>query len=183
MEWRLIAGAGAHPRASCPVSVVVPDLAPDTPLLLREADSGREVPCQVGRGAVWWLLDELPAGRTRAYRMTTRSEPAASDPGCGLHDRTGEAVDFRIGGEPFTSYQYGARWTRPFLHPVLGPGGRRVTRAYPMEDAEGESTDHPHHKGVWVAHGDANGVNDWADSPGHGRIVHRRFDELASGPV
>ena len=30
-----------------------------------------------------------------------------------------------------------------------------------MEHVEGESRDHPHHKGLWIGYGDVNGVNFW----------------------
>jgi hypothetical protein len=40
-----------------------------------------------------------------------------------------------------------------------------VTRRFPQEMAEGESRDHPHHRGLWIGYGDVNGVNFWENEP------------------
>ena len=183
MEWRLTVAAGAHDRKLCPVRALVPELGVGMTARLYEVESGREVACQVDASQVTWLLLELPKGVVQSYRLVAGGEPAAAVEGFGVRDRPEEALDFTVGGKLFTSYHYAATWARPFFHPVVGPGGKRVTRSYPMEDVEGESRDHPHHKGIWVAHGDVNGVDDWSEAPGHGRIVHREFESIVGGPV
>lgn len=43
---------------------------------------------------------------------------------------------------------------RPYIHPVLTPGGHVVT--------EIATADHLHHLGIWFAHEDIDGVNFWA---------------------
>ena len=58
-----------------------------------------------------------------------------------------------------------------------------MTRAYPMEETEGETSDHTHHRGVWVAHGDVNGTDNWSEAGNHGRQVHKSFDYIIEGPV
>ena len=46
----------------------------------------------------------------------------------------------------------------PYFYPIYSPSGKIVTRHYPMKkDVAGESQDHPHHRGLWFAHGDVNG--------------------------
>lgn len=66
-----------------------------------------------------------------------------------------------IGGEPFATINY-VDVARPFIYPLYGPGGVQMLRNYPMvEGVEGESSDHPHHTGVWFGHGDMNGVDIW----------------------
>jgi hypothetical protein len=52
-----------------------------------------------------------------------------------------------------------------------------------VANIEGEKHDHHHHKSVYTAHGDVNGVDDWSEEAGHGRIVHKGFKQLVSGPV
>ncbi|MBI2950746.1 PmoA family protein, partial [bacterium] len=47
----------------------------------------------------------------------------------------------------------------------------------------GDKLDHHHHRSVWIAHGEVNGVNNWAENPGHGRTKHTGFDALESGPI
>jgi hypothetical protein len=68
-------------------------------------------------------------------------------------------------------YHFGAELARPYLAPLLAPGGLRVTR-----DPD-EVEDHPHHPGVWVGHRDVDGIDHWTGFPGHGRIVHRAFTD------
>jgi Methane oxygenase PmoA len=76
---------------------------------------------------------------------------------------------FRHGGALVARYRFGPETARPYIEPLLAPGGARVTRA------PGEAADHPHHHGVWVGHRDVDGVDHWTGLPGHGRIVHRGF--------
>ena len=58
-----------------------------------------------------------------------------------------------VDGTLFTEYRYGHYVCRPYLCPVLTPGGQRLTRGYPAEEVEGENQDHYHHRGIYVAHG------------------------------
>jgi len=71
-----------------------------------------------------------------------------------------DRIRVRLGEDLFTEYVFRGV-PRPYLAPVLGPGGVRMTRAYPMADVAGESRDHPHHTGLWWAHGAINGVDLW----------------------
>lgn len=77
----------------------------------------------------------------------------------------GEVVEVEIGHKPFTSF-YTSGVPKPFLHPVRSASGKVVTRRYPMEKVEGETTDHPHHRGIWFTHGDVNGWDFWINEPG-----------------
>ena len=47
------------------------------------------------------------------------------------------------------------------MYPLRAPSGTVVTRGFPMEKIEGESTDHPHQRAVWFAHDNVNGVDYW----------------------
>jgi hypothetical protein len=42
-----------------------------------------------------------------------------------------------------------------------------------MDTKEGENQDHKHHKSLWVAHGDVNGVDLWSEEPGYGTQAQR----------
>ena len=70
-------------------------------------------------------------------------------------------VRVALNGQPFTEYRY-TGVSRPFLYPILGPDGEHFTRRWPQEEVGGEK-DHPHHRGMWWAHGDANGVDFWSE--------------------
>jgi hypothetical protein len=98
-------------------------------------------------------------------------------------------VKWQIGGEPVTQYHFRG-FPRPIFWPVLAPGGLPLTRAWPMTKPAppGGSTDHIHQKSLWFCHGDVipegiklkdkikgvEGVDFWAEAPGHGKIVVTR---------
>jgi hypothetical protein len=100
------------------------------------------------------------------------------------------AVD--IDGKPFTVfYVGGADLNRPYLHPLRSASGKIVSRSFPAGQLPGETTDHPHHAGLFYGHGDVNGYNYWAvqnvarpqppDSPNFGRIVLQKIASVKSG--
>jgi hypothetical protein len=95
-------------------------------------------------------------------------------------------VDFLAGKDLVARYQIGKDYAKPIFWPLLAPGGVRVTRAWPMEEAKpGESKDHPHQQSAWFCHGDVipegidvkakirgiEGVDFWSIAKGHGWIV------------
>ena len=85
-----------------------------------------------------------------------------------------------LDGELFTEYDY-QTYAKPILYPVNGPGGISMMRNHPMrKGVEGEADDHPHHKSIWFAHGDVNGISFWHEK---GRIVHQRVLELVADPT
>jgi hypothetical protein len=92
-----------------------------------------------------------------------------------------DRLRIEIGGQLFSEYVYqGAR--RPYMYPIIGPGGQAMTRNWPMKSPEGEEHDHPHHKSLWFSHGEVNKVNFWADEGANlGLIVHEKFSKIESG--
>jgi hypothetical protein len=51
-----------------------------------------------------------------------------------------------------------------------------------MDPQKGDDEDHPHHKSLWVAHGDVNGADLWGEEAGHGYEEHNEFTRVISGP-
>ena len=90
-------------------------------------------------------------------------------------------VRVEIDGALFTEYHY-RNVARPYLYPVIGPGGESMTRDWPMVKTTNEPQDHVHHKGLWFAHGDVNGIDFWSEQKAFGKTVHSKFLQLASGP-
>jgi len=87
-----------------------------------------------------------------------------------------------IGGELFTEYHFKGA-PHVYFYPLIGPGGARMTRDYPMiPDSKGEDHDHPHHRSLWYSHGSVNGRRFLVRTPGAGQIVHDKFLEIKSGP-
>lgn len=70
-------------------------------------------------------------------------------------------IDVEIDGKPYTTFFYGPEAPKTYLSPLRAPSGTIVTRAFPMDKVEGESTDHPHHRGLWFAHSSVNGWDYW----------------------
>ncbi len=62
--------------------------------------------------------------------------------------RERDRLQVLLAGKPFTSFHYGARWSKPFLHPVRSASGIVISRGFPLEPREGESADHPWHRGI-----------------------------------
>ncbi len=85
---------------------------------------------------------------------------------------TDKAAEISLDGKLFTRYVF-AGAPKPFFYPVIGPTGKAVTRAYPMEKVAGESSDHPHQRSIWFTHGAVNGVDFWSETPAAGKQVQR----------
>lgn len=107
---------------------------------------------------------------------------------------TGGAV-VKIDGEFFTEYVVDQA-NKPYLWPIIGPGGQTMTRAYPMKTVEGEQHDHPHHRGLCFGHENIGGYDTWAeratfgDKPNAkseervkhlGAIKHRELKDIQAG--
>lgn len=101
-------------------------------------------------------------------------------------------ISISIDGQPFSEFYIGASYPKPFLAPLRSATGLIVTREYPMKSVEGESRDHPHHRGLWIGYGNVNGVNFWenemnvpntdAETPKQqGRIVLRGVNGIKPG--
>ena len=94
-----------------------------------------------------------------------------------------------IDGKPFTAFFIGADNAKPYLHPLRTASGKIVTRGFPMDTVEGESKDHPHHRGLWFTHGDVNNIDFWGNeksqqgsvSGGKGYVVTKKVADLKSG--
>jgi hypothetical protein len=109
-------------------------------------------------------------------------------------DKDIHGVAVMVDGQLFADYVIGNA-PKPVVWPIVGPTGKEMTRAYSMKHVVGEKTDHPHQRSLWFTHGDVNGFDFWAESPGdgapienakpghprfkgHGSIVHREYLKL-----
>lgn len=135
------------------------------------------------------IRPEFPVSQTEATPASKRGQKSVASGadrqkrGSGISFRQEPGrIDILIDGKPFTSYHYQG-FNKPIFLPVRAPNGAIVTRGYPIiPDIEGEAKDHPHQKGIWLTHGDVNGVDFWTEGMNTGRIIHRDFHILeASG--
>jgi len=145
-------------------------------------EDGQVRPAQIvrsdkGKASVVWLEAELPANTQRAYRIQVSPNPAQPTV---VLTKEEKWVTVSANGQLFTRYYFTPEFAKPFCFPLVGPNGKVLTRGFPVEPREGETRDHPHHKGFWVAHGDVNGHDLWSE---RSKIVHRNFEALESGPL
>ncbi len=184
MERRIVVNAGNHDRNFCPVNVLLPTKIAQATLY---DEKGEEVPCQLEPSGeqtqLSFIVKRLGAGGTAEYALKEGKKPRSAEKAeLGQKENM---VDVRISGRHFTTYHYGGKdFVRPYLFPVVAPCGAKVTRSYPMiQGVPGETSDHRHHRSIWIAHGDVNKVDNWSEEKGHGATVHREFLSRISGPV
>lgn len=136
-----------------------------------------------GHGSPW--LVAVTTACMALVASVTRGGPVA-EAGLGTVKLTPapDRVLVTIGGEPFTEYLFdGPDRGKPVLAPMLGPGGVRFNRSWPLgPDVPGEPHDHPHHECMWFAHGDVNGHDFWQGKDG-ARIVHAGFERIAGDTI
>lgn len=148
---------------------------------LRDMATGRVFPAQKDGAEFVVILDGLEAGKRR--RLTTLAQCERPQQVV-AREAAGGALALSLPEGPLTTYHCGPYVPRPFFFPLFGPGGKAVTRSYPMKDVPGEAKDHPHHRSFWTAYGEVNGTDDWSEAPGkHGFIRHGKFEKIESGPV
>ncbi len=183
--WRLQVQAGPRPRNGCPIDVPAAERMADGPYVLT-ADEGPPVPAWCSGGRLLAVLPQLAAGETRSY--TAEARPAGAwRPGGATAEVAltpaddGAAIEVAIGGAAFATLRLRAG-PKPFLHPVRAPGGLSVVRGWPVAPREGDSTDHPHHRGAWVGHGDVNGADTWEERPGRAGSISVESVRATSGP-
>jgi len=190
---KLVVHAGNHNREYCPVTASIERLTTEGgPVCARLLDAAGQpkgcAPAQVDvkddASRVTFVVERLDAATSATYELAPCEDPesfACKHGAVELKDAPGERIDVLIRDALFTSYNYNAdKWVRPFLHPVIGPFGKRVTRDI---ESEGREFDHFHHKSIYVAHGNVNGANCWDEMPGHGNVVHDAFRRAEGGPV
>lgn len=79
-----------------------------------------------------------------------------------------DSVQVSIGGKVFTTYYFGSNSPKPYVSPLRSAQGTVVTRGFPMRtDIPGERHDHPHHRAMFFAHGDINGIDFWGEGGGN----------------
>ncbi|MPY90419.1 MAG: transmembrane prediction [Luteitalea sp.] len=92
-------------------------------------------------------------------------------------------IEVAIDGRPFTAFHYSTTWDKPFLHPLRAPSGLVITRGFPLEEIEGETTDHRWQRGIFLGHDSINGVDFWRERSRDktGRMVCRSTPTTRAG--
>jgi len=77
---------------------------------------------------------------------------------------SGNKIEIRIGGKPFTTFLYPDTLEKPVLYPLRSANGTLVTRGFPLAPRPADPTDHPHHIGLWFNFENLNGLDFWNNS-------------------
>jgi len=162
-----------------PVEIPLPAgmAVPSGALQLEDMETGLALPAQMDGETLVALLPAVEGGMNRQFRLAA----AAAGGSVQLKEEGPHQLAIILPEGPFTAYNFDPKEPRPFFFPVHGPGGKMVTRSYPMKDVEGEEKDHPHHRSFWTAYGEVNGVDDWSQMPNHGWIKHQKFTDKKQG--
>ena len=98
-------------------------------------------------------------------------------------------VEVFIDQQLLTAYIYPETIKKPVLFPLLTASGKSLTRGFPLDPQPWERVDHPHHVGMWLNHGDTEGLDFWNNSdsipenrrPHYGTIFHQSIEEIKDG--
>ncbi len=169
--------------APTPVRFAAPTGGASGDWVLRHEGSGARHPAQPDGDGVVAMLPKLTPGKHR-FQL----EQGSAGGRVSLKEESPTEIGIHLPEGHFTTYRFAAETARPYFYPVHGPGGKRVTRDYPMQDIEAEKAakdqDHPHHRSFWTAYDETNGVNNWAETAGkHGWTRHVRFEAREQGPA
>ena len=101
-------------------------------------------------------------------------------------EATEDKISVEINGRPFTTFRSGEEAHKPYFYPLLTASGKPVTRAFPMEKVEGDPTDHPHQRSLWIGAEQVSGMDFWEiessyNRPRKGSIVFQHVLETKSG--
>jgi hypothetical protein len=98
-------------------------------------------------------------------------------------EKTDRGVTVNLDGKLFTEFLIKSG-KKPILWPIIGPTGKPMTRAFPMDEAGAvakDQRDHPHHRSFWFSHGDVNRADLWTEGDRSGSTEHREFVEVSGG--
>jgi hypothetical protein len=90
-----------------------------------------------------------------------------------------DGIVINIDGKLFTKYVTKGEGGKPYFWPVIGPTGKRMTRAYPMGDVEGERQDHVHHRSIWFGHDHINDSNTWHETATFTEQYKKKPEQMA----
>ena len=103
----------------------------------------------------------------RSQQDTESAASATAVEGVTL-SRFDDRVKIALDGKPFTNFYYQQKWDKPFLYPIRTVSGIAISRGFPVQPREGETHDHPWHRGLWYGHGDINGEDFWREQSDKG---------------
>ena len=185
---KIMIHAGAHRHRWCPVSVEIPEHVVEKSSLQLLLDNRpvefQLLPTDNGAAKLAWIIDSLPLKGERIYLLCTAETeaPVEESQNVEIVQKSVGKLDVLLDGEGFSTYNYGSDVVRPFFYPIYAEASLGITRNWPMvEGVPGETDDHPHHKGLYTAQGEVNGIDNWGE--GDGSQIHKKFVETYVGSI
>ena len=133
-------------------------------------------------------IEVLEAGAELSLEVRPAQRPDASR-GIEVRDQpeNGRLV-VNYSGFLQTIYHYGRENFKPRFYPLTAPCARMGDidgdeTVYPKSIADDSPPDHIWHRSLWYACGDLNGIDFYLENGGEGRIVHKEFSDVFSGPL
>jgi hypothetical protein len=162
--------------------------------LTPDSGSGKELIAEVftdrGGRYVAASVHDVPLGSSVRYRLEPSSLKLPQDAGVAFNPN-GSDLEISYGAMPSgripVMTHRSASGPKPYMYPLFGPDGVKITRAFPMADVAGEDRDHFHQRSLWFTHGNVNGFDFWASdplnkpSPKFGSIKETSRDVVTSG--
>src|SRR5687768_8607765 len=149
-DYTITVTARNHDYVEAPVRAVIEKPSPADFGSATLTRSGIVIPVQArkigDKAEMLFIVDSLKKGESQKLSLTlepTRRNPPA--PNVQITE-SGKNLEIKVHGEPFTTYDTTTGPNKPYFYPILAPGGKRVTRRYPVEIVSGEERDHPHHR-------------------------------------
>jgi len=181
---QITVSAGKHNRRQTVVSFAMPAEAAKTSWRLRD-EAGNVLPLQATpRGQALFVLENLPAGQSRTYRLEQGQTPQGI-----TTQREGNVVRFLIDGRTVLVYQgdksalppgYEPQFQRGgYIQSVYSPAGRLLTDDYPPN--------HKHHHAIWSPWTktvfEGRHPDFWNMGAKTGTVEFVAIDDVWSGPV
>jgi len=170
--------SGKHERRNTPVyfKVCAKELAAligDGALSVRLC-GGRSIP------ATYRVVGEEAEVCLVAPYIPANESPSVTLEKCGCEPemkcvKTENGAEFYMRGKKFTEYYTGKNVVKPYLGPLCEAFGNRVTRL------DFEIKEHPHHRSLWISHGDVNGIDFWNEPPEHGFSRNQEITDIVNG--
>ena len=178
MKYEVVIYAGEHNRFMCPVTITLPyknkykDFR-GVILSSKEGEQLAQVEREKERIHITFIIEKMKRGEKKEFKLKFLKD-VSEEIGMRL-ERYDEQIGISYKGNGLARYNFSRELSKPYIYPLIGPTGACVTDDGPK--------DHVHHRSLWVAHGDVNGVDVWAEKENSGRIIHNEFLKLTAGPI
>ncbi|MBR5519697.1 MAG: PmoA family protein [Clostridia bacterium] len=167
--------AGPHTRKNAVCSLTLADCTLESGSYLLVPAKGAAIAAdlrKVGEATeLSFVLDYLGANEAVSFELVAAD--AAPRMTAEITDR---GVTISDNGAFVTEYYVGTDLAKPYMGPFTDRYGASVTRL------DFEIKEHPHHRSLWVSHGDVNGVDTWNEPKDkHGYIRNQALRDVYCG--